>query len=194
MKILKISIVILTVFIACNIYADIQKVYIEYEYTDKSTSNKISFKLYKDGDKYKLIRKLSNSPGESGTVTGYIDVQAGTVISVAEKIGVKKGLKSAWDDDYFALIMEYNILFRGIPKGKSFKNYTKASGTETVNGRECDIYESGLSFLGAGTKYYMWNDIMLKAAAPDYTTAATNIDENPVFSESEFIPPADVTY
>lgn len=194
MKFLKNSIVILVIFIAGSIYADVQKLYVEYEYTPKNSANKMMIKLYKEGDKYKLWRKLSDSPGETGTVTTYIDVPAGVVISVTEKDGMKKGLKSAWDDDYFALMMEYHILFRGVPKGKSFKNFTKSAGTETFEGRDCEVYESGLSFIGASTKYYMWNNVMLKSSAPDYSVTASQINEDPVFTPDEFTVPADISW
>ena len=175
-------------------FADPVKVYIEYEFSNNSTQNKMIIKLYKDGDNYKLVRKLSDSPSETGIVTTYVDITANSVISVTEKDGVKKGIKAAWDDDYFGLIMQYPVLFRGIPKGKSFKNYIKSAGTESVNGRDCDIYESGLSVLGAGTKYYMWDNIMLRSIAPGSKTESTNIDENPVFSEAEFSVPLDVEF
>lgn len=179
---------------AVNIYSDPVKVYIEYEHTSKSSKNKMVFKLYKDGDKYKLVRKLSDSPTETGIVTTYIDIANSSVISVTEKDGVKKGLKSAWDNDYTVLFIQYPVFFRGMPTGKSSKLYTKLDGTETVNGKECDVYQTPINILGASTKYFMWNNIMLKSAAPDNLTVAATINENPVFSDSEFAVPGDVTF
>ncbi len=192
MKILSKGFLVFIFFISFNIYADAAKVYIEYEHT--SSSRTVKIKLYKDGDKYKLVKPLSDSPGETGIVTTYIDVMGNSVITVTEKGGVKKGIKAGWSDDYFALVMQYHVLFRGVPEGKSFKSFTKQAGTETISGKECNVYQSGITILGASTKYYMWESIMLKASAPDYTTNATNIDENPVFSVDEFSVPGDVNW
>jgi hypothetical protein len=177
---------------AVSAYADPAKVYIEYEHT--SSSKTVKIKLYKDGDKYKLVKPLSDSPGETGIVTTYIDVIGNSVISVTEKDGVKKGIKAGWSDDYFALVMQYHVLFRGVPEGKSFKSFTKQAGTETIDAKECEVYQSGITILGASTKYYMWEGIMLKAAAPDYTTNASDIDENPLFNTDEFTMPSDVDW
>lgn len=194
MRTIKYFIFILALFISGSIYSDTQKLLIEYEFVPKS-GNKMTIRLYKDGERFKLIRKLSDSPNETGTVTTYIDVAGNSVISVTEKDGKKKALKSAWDDDYTGLVVSNKILFRGIPKGKSEKTYTKGAGSHTVNGRDCTTYDSGLSFLGASTKYYMWNDdIMLKSEAADNTVTAVTVDEDPIFSADEFTVPADVEY
>ena len=184
------------IFFVCavSVYADPVKVYVEYEHLNNSSANKMTFKLYKDGDKYKLVRKLSDSPTETGIVTAYIDVTAGTLVSVTEKDGVKKGLKAAWDDDYSALLIQYPVLFKGIPSGKAFKNYKRIDGTETVNGRECNVYQSPISILGAGTKYYMWDGVMLKSTAPGTETISTVINEDPAFTADEFTVPADVQF
>lgn len=179
---------------AVSVYADPVKVYIEYEHTNKSSANKMIFKLYKDGDKYKLVRKLSDSPTETGIVTTYIDITAGSLISVTEKDGVKKGLKSAWDDDYTVLFIQYPVFFRGMPTGKSAKMYTRLDGTETVNGKECSVYQTPINILGVSTKYYMWDGIMLQSKGPGSETISTNINENPEFSADEFTVPADVQF
>lgn len=181
-------------FFSSIIYSDTLKLLIEYENTTVSTAKIMTVKLYKAGDKYKLVRKLSDSPSETGTVTTYVDINENSVITVTEKDGVKKGTKSAWSDDYSALVIQYKVLFRGIPKGKSEKTFTKRTGSEYVNGKECEVYESGLSFLGAGTKYYMWNDVMLKSEAPDNVVSIVSMDENPLFSGGEFTVPADVNW
>jgi hypothetical protein len=194
MKLFKNILLVLAVLISFNIYADSLKVIIDYEFSDKSLVNKMAIKLYKDGDLYKLVRKLSNSPGETGVVTTYIDVTGNSVVTVTEKDGVKKGIKSGWSDDYSALVMQYHVLFRGIPSGKSFKNFSKSAGSETVSGKECDVYEVGISLLGAVTKYYMWNSIMLRSTAPDYSVNATGIDENPLFAADELTVPGDVEW
>jgi hypothetical protein len=191
----KLQFVILLVLLSGSYaFADAVKLYIQYENTSTSGANKMNVKLYKEGERYKLVRALSDSPGETGNVTTYIDVAENSVITVTEKNGVKKGTKSAWSDDYSGLVIQYKVLFRGIPKGKSEKTFTKRTGTESVNGKECDVYESGLSFLGASTKYYMWNDVMLKSEAPDNLMSAVTIDEDPVFMSDEFVPPADVDW
>ena len=194
MKTSKIFLFALFFVCAVSVYADPVKVYIEYEHSNKISANKMTFKLYKDGDKYKLVRKLSDSPAETGIVTTYIDITAGTLVSVTEKDGVKKGLKAAWDDDYSALVIQYPVLFKGIPSGKAFKSYKRNDGTETVNGRECNVYQSPISILGAGTKYYMWDGIMLKSTAPGTETISTVINEDPVFTTDEFTVPADVQF
>ncbi|GEM_PF-1387820 len=179
---------------AFSTYADPVKVYIEYEHTGKNSANKMIFKLYKDGDKYKLVRNLSDSPTESGIVTTYIDITDRTVISVTEKDGVKKGLKSAWDDDYVVLYLQYPVFFRGIPPGKAYMSYKKVEGTETVNGKECDIYQGPIDILMQSSKYYMWDRIMLKSTAPGYETISTLINEDPAFTADEFTVPADVQF
>ncbi|NOS83660.1 MAG: hypothetical protein HOP31_00840 [Ignavibacteria bacterium] len=194
MKSLKI--ILFAVFVVCavSVYADPVKVYIEYEHSNKSSTNKMIFKLYKDGDKYKLVRKLSDSPTETGIVTTYIDVTAGTLISVTEKDGIKKGLKSAWDDDYSVLFIQFPVFFRGMPTGKSSKSYTRLDGTETVNGRECTVYQSPVNILLQSTKYYMWDGIMLQSKGPGSETISTNINEDPAFTADEFTVPADVEF
>lgn len=193
MRTLKYFIILLAVLLSAHINADTQKLMVEYEYAPKS-GNKMMIKLYKDGERYKLVRKLSDSPTETGIVTTYIDVTGNSVITVTEKDGKKKGLKAAWDDDYSGLVILNKILFRGIPKGKSEKTYTKRAGTETVNGKECDVYESGLSFLGVAVKYYMWDGTMLKSEAPDNTVSAVVLDEDPIFAPDEFNVPPDVDW
>lgn len=175
-------------------YADPVKVYIEYEHTAKNSSNKMIFKLYKDGDKYKLVRNLSDSPTETGTVTAYIDITDRTVISVTEKDGVKKGLRSAWDDDYVALYLQYPVFFRGIPPGKAYMSYKKVEGTEIVNGKECDIYQGPVNILLQSTKFYLWDRIMLKSTSPGSETISTLINEDPAFTADEFTVPADVQF
>ena len=180
--------------ITISTIADTSKVYIEYKHSDKSAQNNLALKLYKDGSKYKLTRKLSNSPSETGIVTAYIDIDAGTVISVTEKDGNKKGVKAAWDDNYWGLFMEFPVLFRGIPEGKGLSKLSKLTDTETINGRVCDIYQSAMTILGASTKYYMWGNIMLMSVAPGSSTEPEMVDENPVFAADEFSVPPDVTY
>lgn len=184
------------VFFVCavSVYADPVKVYVEYEHSNKSSANKMIFKLYKDGDKYKLVRKLSDSPTETGIVTTYIDITAGSLISVTEKDGVKKGLKAAWDDDYSALVIQFPVLFRGIPPGKVFKGYKRIDGTETVSGKECDVYQGPVNILLQSTKYYMWDGIMLKSTAPGSETIAAAINEDPGFTADDFTVPADVQF
>ena len=103
-------------------------------------------------------------------------------------------MKAAWDDNYWGLFMEFPVLFRGIPDGKGLSKLTKLTDTETINGRMCDIYQSAMTILGASSKYYMWDNIMLRSVSPGNTTEAELVDENPIFAADEFIVPADVTY
>ncbi len=191
---LKTLVLICFLGISISTFADTSKVYIEYEHSDKSAQNKLAIKLYKDGNKYKLTRKLSNSPTETGIVTAYIDIDAASVITVTEKDGTKRGVKAAWDDNYWGLFMEFPVLFRGIPEGKGLSKLTKLTDTETINGRVCDIYQSAMTILGASNKYYMWSNIMLKSVSPGNSTIAELVDENPIFAADEFIVPSDVTY
>ncbi|HWA05706.1 MAG TPA: hypothetical protein VG961_04090 [Ignavibacteria bacterium] len=194
MKLIRNITVVLVCVFAFNVYADPAKVYVEYEHTSKNSSNKMIFKLYKDGDKYKLVRNLSDSPSETGIVTTYIDVTAGTVISVTEKDGVKKGLKTAWVDDYTLLGLQFPVFFRGIPPGKAYMSYKKTDDTETVNGKICDIYQGPVNILLQSSKYYMWDRIMLKFTAPGYETISTTLNEDPDFTADEFTVPADVQF
>jgi len=177
-----------------NTFSDSLKVYIEYEYLPKTSDGKITIKLYKDGDKYKLWRKLSDSPDETAVKSTYIDINANSVVRIIEKDGVKKGMKSTWDNSYSVLVLEYLILFRGLLEGGSFEYFTKETGSEVILGKKCIVYESGLALIGATTKYYLWNDIMLKADAPDYTISAVQINETPMFSDDEFTVPPDVEW
>lgn len=194
MKSLKYFLLIFVLSFSANLFADTQKLVVEYEFVPK-LGNAMTIKLYKDGDRFKLVRKLSDTPGETGTVTTYIDVAGNSVVTVTEKGGKKKALKSAWDDDYTGLVVSNKILFRGIPKGKSEKLYSKGAGMHRVMERDCSSYDSGISFLGASTTYYMWNDdIMLKSEAADNTVTAVMVDEDPIFSSDEFTVPADVEW
>jgi len=187
---------VLLCFLGASIstFADTSKVYIEYKHSVNSSQNKLNIKLYKDGNKYKLVRKLSDSPTETGIVTAYIDIDAASVITVTEKDGTKRGVKAEWDDNYWGLYMEFPVLFRGIPDGKGLSKLTKLTETETINGRVCDIYQSAMTILGASTKYYMWGGIMLKSVSPGSSTEAEVVDENPVYAADEFTVPADVTF
>ena len=194
MKSLRIILFAYFIICAVSVYSDPVKVYIEYEHTNKNSANKMIFKLYKDGDKYKLVRKLSDSPDETGVVTTYIDVTAGTVVSVTEKDGVKKGLKTVWVDDYSLLGIQFPVFFRGIPPGKAYMSYKKTDATETVNGKVCDIYQGPIDILMQSSKYYLWDRIMLKSTAPGYETISTVINEDPVFTADEFTVPADVQF
>lgn len=194
MRDLKTLVLICFLGVSISTFADTSKVYVEYQHSDKSTQKNLTIKLFKDGSKYKLVRKLSDSPSETGIVTAYIDIDASSVITVTEKDGTKKGVKAAWDDNYWGLFMEFPVLFRGIPDGKGLSKLTKLTDTETINGRVCDIYQSAMTILGASTKYYMWGGIMLKSVSPGNTTEAELVDENPIFAADEFIVPADVTY
>lgn len=180
--------------LSISAFADTSKVYIEYNHFDKATKKNLVVKLYKDDNKYKLVRKLSDSPTETGVVTAYVDIDAASVITVTEKDGSKKGLKTAWDNNYWGLFIEFPVLFRGIPESKGLSKLTKLADTETINGRVCDIYQSALTILGASAKYYMWGSIMLKSVSPNNTTEAELVDENPVFAPDEFTVPGDVTY
>ena len=180
--------------ISISTFADTSKVYVEYQHSDKSTQKNLDIKLFKDGSKYKLVRKLSDSPSETSIVTAYIDIDASSVITVTEKDGTKKGLKAAWNDNYWGVFIEFPVLFRGIPESKGLSKLTKLADTETINGRVCDIYQSALTILGASAKYYMWGNIMLKSVSPNNTTEAELVDENPVFAPDEFTVPSDVTY
>jgi hypothetical protein len=194
MKTSKIVFLVFMIFFAVSTYADPVKVYIEYEHTGKNSANKMIFKLYKDGDKYKLVRNLSDSPTETGIVTTYIDVTERSVISVTEKDGIKKGLKTVWDDDYVLLYLQYPVFFRGIPPGKAYMSYKKVDGIETVNGKVCDIYQGPIDILQQSSKYYLWDRIMLKSTAPGYETIATTINEDPAFTADEFTVPSDVQF
>jgi hypothetical protein len=194
MKTSKIFFLVFMIFFAVSTYADPDKVYIEYEHTGKNSANKMIFKLYKDGDKYKLVRNRSDSQTETGIVTTYIDIANRSVVSVTEKDGIKKGLKTVWDDDYVTLFIQYPIFFRGIPPGKAYMSYKKVDGTETVNGKVCDIYQGPIDILLQSSKYYMWDRIMLKSTAPGYETIATTINDDPAFTADEFTVPADVQF
>lgn len=192
-KIIPLVLVILLT-VSVNSFADTSKVYIEYRHTDQSTQKNLDLRLFKEGNKYKIVRKLSDSPAETGIVTAYVDIDEGSVVTVTEKDGSKKGVKGAWDDNYWGLFMEFPVLFRGIPDGKGLSTLTKRAETETINGRVCDIYQSAMTILGARTKYYMWGNIMLKSVSPGSSTEAGLVDENPVFSSDEFTVPPDVTF
>lgn len=180
--------------VSVNSFADTSKVYIEYKHTDQSTQKNLDLKLFKEGNKYKVVRKMSDSPAETGIVTAYVDIDAGSVVTVTEKDGSKKGVKSAWDENYWGLFMEFPVLFRGIPEGKGLSKLTKRAETETINGRVCDIYQSAMTILGASTKHYMWGNIMLKSVSPGSSTEAGLVEENPVFSSDEFTVPPDVAF
>ena len=194
MKLSKFAFLVFILFYTISSYADPVKVYIEYEHTNKNSVNKMVFKLYKDGDKYKLVRNLSDSPRETGVVTTYIDVTAGSVVSVTEKNGLKKGLNTVWSDDYTLLNIQFPVFFRGIPHGKAYMSYKKTDVTETVNGKECDVYQGPIDILQQSSKYYLWDRIMLKSTAPGYETISTLINEDPAFTADEFTVPADVQF
>lgn len=191
----KLLFVFILYFFTAPLAADTLKCIIEYTNTTSGSPHNMNIKMYKNGTRFKLVRMLSTNPDERGIVTTVLDVSTKRVISITEKDGKKKGVRTNFDEDkYFDLILEYKILFNGVPKGKSFKNFTKKTGTELFMNKECEVYESGISFLGISTKYFMWNNIMLKEESPGSSTTAVSIEESPVFNENEFGVPADVEW
>jgi len=178
-------------------FADELKCSVTYEFFEKAGENKKIIKLYKDGSKYKLILKEKAETADEKTTTAYIYLDQAMVYTVIDSKGIKIGSKHELEIMFVG--MQWGIYFLNFTKASDFTSVTGSGGSETILSKECTVREIRADPLV--TKYYFWNNIMLKKTVYDGTSSyntvteqATLIDENPVFGAAEFDYPQDVQY
>lgn len=192
--------ILLAAFIFALVYKpvlafDSLKCTIDYEFFEKSGENRKTIKLNKDGANYKLVLKENEGKPNEMTTTSYIYLDSGVVYTVSETGAIKMGSKRGLETMYVG--MYWGIYFLNFPKAEDFTSITTRAGSEIILSKECMIYDAMVP--GGGTRYYFWNDIMLRKvltvdAAIVVTLQATNINESPVFGPGEFDLPAGVQY
>ncbi len=188
---------LLTFYFIKPSFADDLKCSITYEFFEKTGENRKTIKLNKDGSKYKLVLKEKAGTPDEKTTTAYIYQDQAMVYTVIDSRGIKIGTKQALET--MLVGMQWGIYFLNFPKASDFTSVTSSGGSETIISKDCTIKELRADPLV--TKYYFWNDIMLRKTVNDgvsgyntVTEQATSIDENPVFSPGEFDYPQDVQY
>lgn len=170
---------------------------VDYEFFEKTGENRKVIKLYKDGPNYKLYMKTNEGKPNETKTTSYFNLDENVVYTIIEISGTKTGNKHALETMFVGMM--WGIYFLNLPKSTDFTSVTTTAGTETILSKECTIYDA--SAPPGGTRYYFWNNIMLKKYLNDgehpvnvVTIQATSINENPVFSPGEFARPEDVQY
>lgn len=168
---------------------------IDYEFFEKAGENRKTIKLYKDGANYKFVMKENERTRNEKTTSSYIYLDQNMVYTVIEISGVKSGSKHALETMFVGML--WGIYFLNFPKANDFTSVTIDGGSATILSKDCRIYDAMVP--GGGTRYYFWNDIMLRKvltvdAATVVTLQATNINEIPVFAPGEFDLPAGVEY
>ena len=155
---------------------------IKYDLTGKVKGD---LTTYKKGKRF--MQKLTmNIEGAKMKTDNYFDDKYAYMVMdiMGKKMGTKidiekyreEGAKEGKDIDYNNM-MDYL-------KDK------KKIGTETILGKECDIYETGKN-----VKISAWkNTIPLKIDTPSMTMTATSLEMKADISESEMDPPKDIEY
>ena len=139
--------------------------------------------LYKMGDKFKTDMKADAGGMEGMNSMAISDGEY--VYSVVDMMGTKKGIKMKIDDysdkEDFGSMADVE---------KELSKY-KVIGTETILGKECEIYET----TEKGNTISVYNKkAVLKMNSPEMTVVATAFDTSPGLSDSDFKIPDDVEF
>jgi len=155
---------------------------IKYDVTGKV---KGSLTTYKKGDRIKQKMSMDVEGMKMNTDNYYDDKFAYVVMDVmGKKIGTKvdigkyktEGAAEGKDIDYADL--------------KNYLKDKKKTGTETVMGKECDVYE-----LGKDVTMSVYNGMIpLKIATPNMTMTAVSMDNKADISTDELDPPKDIEF
>lgn len=139
--------------------------------------------LYKMDKKFKTDMKADAGGMEGMNSTAISDGEY--VYSVVDMMGTKKGIKmkiSEYEkDDDFGNMADVE---------EELAKYKKV-GTETILGKECEIYETNEE----GNTISVYNKkAVLKMKSPEMTIVATDFDTSPGLSDSDFKIPDDVEF
>lgn len=155
---------------------------VKYDLTGKVKGNLVT---YKKGKRFMQNLSMDIEGAKMNTKNYFDDKYAYMVMDLmGKKMGTKidigkyreEGAKEGKDIDYNNM-MDYL-------KDK------KKIGTETIIGKECDIYETGKDI-----KISVWKGaIPLKIDTPAMTMTATSLELKSDVSESEMDPPKDIEY
>lgn len=139
--------------------------------------------LYKMGDKFKTDMKAD--AGEMKGMNSMAISDGEYVYSVVDMMGTKKGLKMKISD------YEKDDDFGSMADVEEELSKYKVIGTETILGKECEIYETDEK----GNTISVYNKkAVLKMKSPEMTVVATDFDTSPGLSDSDFKIPDDVEF
>lgn len=162
-----------------------ENLYIEYR--NETAGDKVdTIKLFKKGNLFKLFRS-----GKHGAFITLIDYGANEYCD----LGIDKGTTGSryGKINYEMICSMWKIIFNGLTP--LIKQYTKLPDKQIVAVKECDVYDSGkLSFMNSTTQYWFYEGLMLKSEKPGNVIEAIKFDENPDFSDEEFLIPEDVNW
>jgi hypothetical protein len=137
--------------------------------------------LYRMGDNMKTVMKGQIADMENGVAEALYD--GDFVYTTMELQGQKQGFKLKVDE--YQKDKEYSMA----DVEKNLEKYKKV-GTETILGKECEIYETG-----KGTTISVYDKkAVLGIKSKDMTMVATEFNTDPNLSESDFEVPKDVEF
>ncbi len=137
--------------------------------------------LYRLGDNMKTVMKGQIADMENSTAEALYD--GDYVYTTMELQGQKQGFKLKVDE--YQKDKEYSMA----DVEKNLEKY-KMIGTETILGKECEIYDTG-----KGTTISVYEKkAVLAIKSKEMTMIATQFDTNPGLSESDFDVPKDVEF
>lgn len=152
------------------------------EYEMEGSDVKGTMTLSKKGDDFKTEMNGNFGGMEGGKSMALYD--GDYVYTVIEMGGKKTGMKLKVDE--FKKDKD-NFDMKDIDK--QLDKYKKV-GTETILGKECEIYDTG-----EGTTMSVYNKkAVLRVKSKDMTMTATKMDANPNLSSSDFDVPSDVEF
>lgn len=153
---------------------------ITYEMEGPETKGTMT--MYKMGDMFKTEMKGDFAGQGEGTASAiYKDDYVYTVMDMA---GIRQGIKIKVDE-----YEKDNENFDINDIEEQLDKY-KIVGTETILGKECDVYDTG-----EGTKMSVYDKkAVLKVVSKDMTMVATQFDTSPGLSSSDFDVPEDVEF
>lgn len=153
---------------------------IEYEMDGREMKGTMT--LYKKGDDFKTEMKGDFGGMQGGTSMALYD--GDYVYTVIEMGGKKTGMKLKVDE--FKKDKD-NFDMKDIED--QLDKY-KVIGTETILGKECEIYDTG----EGNTMSVYDKKAVLRVKSKDMTMTATKMDANPGLSSSDFDVPSDVEF
>lgn len=152
------------------------------EYEMEGPEVKGTMTLYRKGEDFKTVMN-----GDFGGMSGGSSMalyEGGYVYTVMDMGGKKTGIKLKVDDYKKD---KDNFDMKDIEK--QLDKY-KMIGTETILGKECEIYDTG-----EGTTMSIYDKkAVLRVKSKDMTMTATKMDTSPDLSASEFDVPTDVEF
>lgn len=201
MKTLLFSIALFLFASAINLFASVSslsddKYIITYKFTEKDNPNSKEFKLYRDGNKLKLVKKEKSAGGKDVTTSTYVMLEEKICYEVISSGAIKTGGKhNGVECSYIG--MKWGIYISDLDNWQKECNlFSSPLRTESVAGKDCTVHEVTYKDISVDlTLYWFYNNkLMLKKQNPSITLEAISIDENPTFAADEFTVPSDVQW